>query len=157
MANLAGEAQAEPSERSPLSTATASPRRPPRQRLPHLRPPLITNASAATRGLFTTLSCSWEIVTEEVSGSSLSLLSRCKDANAEKDLVPEIGSLAQVQLAMVRVSFEIFIHDSHQPDFIAREKQKRAKDRSITLKRKAYMQRKTSQELRMLSRSLSVY
>ena len=67
-------------------------------------------------------------------------MSRCKDANAEKDLVPEIGSLAQVQLAMVRVSFEIFIHDSHQPDFIAR--QKRAKDRSKILKRKAYMQGK---------------
>ena len=77
------------------------------------------------------------------------MLSRCKDANAEKDLVPEIGSLAQVQLAMVRVSFEIFIHDSHQPDFIARQKQKRAKDRSKILQRKAYA-RKTNQAIKAL-------
>ena len=91
--------------------------------------------------------CSWEIVTEGVSGPSLSVLSRCKDANAEKDLVPEIGSLAQVQLAMVRVSFEIFIHDSHQPDFIARQKQKRAKDRNKILQRKSYA-RKTNQAIR---------
>ena len=133
MANLAERLRHKP---SPLSALPSPPPLPVldghrgRGCPPHLRPPLITNASAATRGLFTTLFCSWEIVTEEVSGPSLSLLSRCKDANAEKDLVPEIGSLAQVQLAMVRVSFEIFIHDSHQPDFIAREKQKRAKDRS---------------------------
>ena len=77
------------------------------------------------------------------------MLSRCKDANAEKDLVPEIGSLAQVQLAMVRVSFEIFIHDSHQPDFIARQKQKRAKDRRKILQRKAYA-RKTNQAIKAL-------
>ena len=145
MANLAERLRHKP---SPLSALPSPPPLPVldghrgRGCPPHLRPPLITNASAAKRGLFTTLFCSWEIFTKEVSGSSLSLLSRCKDANAEKDLVPEIGSLAQVQLAMVRVSFEIFIHDSHQPDFIAREKQKRAKDRSITLKRKAYMQGK---------------
>ena len=69
--------------------------------------------------------------------------------------MPEIGSLAQVQLAMVRVSFEIFIHDSHQPDFIAREKQKRAKDRSKILKRKAYMQEKTNQAIRAVIKIIS--
>ena len=71
--------------------------------------------------------------------------------------MPEIGSLAQVQLAMVRVSFEIFIHDSHQPDFIARQKQKqkRAKDRSKILKRKAYMQEKTNQAIRAVIKIIS--